>query len=71
MYSVKKFELGSDEKIKHIYIYIHIQRRDCKQYDGIKVERPVQRMKKNQRDSTQEKERHGMRGLSQPSYSTV
>ena len=36
----------------YIYIYIYIQRRDRKQYNGIKVERPVQRMKKNKRDST-------------------
>ena len=32
--------------------YIYIQRQDCRSYDGIKVERLVQRMKKNKNDST-------------------
>ena len=33
--------------------------------------RLVQRRKKNEKDSTQEKVQHGMTGISHPSYSTV
>ena len=61
---------NSSSLFLYIYVYIYSKTR-LRIIRWNKVERPVQRMKKNKRDSTQEKERHGMTGLSQPSYSTV